>query len=67
MALRSNSKAPQQAPPPAPPDKRATPPMCSIAHQRGGKGGANHALEMGYYLQPLPGNLVPTSRPEKTE
>ena len=67
MALRSNSKAPPTSPPTSPPNKRATPPMCSIAHQRGGKGGANHALEMGYYLQPLPGNLVPTSRPEKTE
>lgn len=67
MALRSNSKAPQQAPSSSPPDKRATPQMCSIAHLRGGKGGANRALEMGYYLQPLPGNLVPTSRPEKTE
>ena len=67
MALRSNSKAPPTSPTTSPPNKRATPPMCSIAHQRGGKGGANHALEMGYYLQPLPGNLVPTSRPEKTE
>ena len=67
MAPRSNTPPHNKSHHQAPPDKRATPQMCSIAHLRGGKGGANRALEMGYYLQPLPGNLVPTSRPEKTE
>ena len=67
MALRSNSKAPPTSPIIKPSRQKSHPSDVSIAHQRGGKGGANHALEMGYYLQPLPGNLVPTSRPEKTE
>ena len=64
MTPRSNSEVPYHQ---APSIKKRIPQMCSIAHLRGGKGGANRALEMGYYLQPLPGNWVPTSRPEKTE
>ena len=67
MAPRSNSEATHQAPSPSHPYKRSTPQMCSIAHLRGGEERAKQALEMGYYLQPLPGKVVPTSRPEKTE